>query len=127
MCTSFRKVLQLACFAALLTICAATNSFLYADGCPATCSANRFNIDVNADKFNVVNGDTVHYTVTAFNNLNPFTDGCDAGVSSCNGAFGHGVIVQFCCPGPNGVAYPLFDFAPGHCTELSAASVGDNY
>ena len=124
---SCTKLFTLAWIVALLALVTAGNSVSFADGCPTNCSANRFNIDVQADKSEIKNGDTVNYTVTAFNNLNPFTDGCDAGVSSCNSVSGHGVIVQLCCPSPNGAAYPLFDFTPGHCTELSTASVGDNF
>ena len=124
---SCTKLFTLAWIVALLALVTAGNSVSFADGCPTNCSANRFNIDVQADKSEIKNGDTVNYTVTAFNNLNPFTDGCDAGVSSCNSVSGHGVIVQLCCPSPTGAAYPLFDFAPSHCTELSTASVGDNF
>src|SRR3989442_10966906 len=124
---SCTKLFTLVCLVALLGLAAAGNSVSFADGCPSNCSANRFNIDVQADKSEIKNGDTVNYTVTAFNDLTPFTDGCDAGVSSCDNVSGHGVIVQLCCPSPTGAAYPLFDFTPGHCTELSTASVGDNF
>ena len=95
-CTKF----TLAWIVALLALVTAGNSVSFADGCPSNCSANRFNIDVQADKSEIKNGDSVNYTVTAFNDLTPFTDGCDAGVSSCDSVSGHGVIVQLCCPSP---------------------------
>src|SRR2546427_438585 len=121
------KLFTLAWIVALLALLTGGNSVSFADGCPSNCSANRFNIDVQADKSEIKNGDSVNYTVTAFNDLTPFTDGCDAGVSSCDSVSGHGVIVQLCCPSPTGASYPLFDFAPGHCAELSAATIGDNF
>ena len=124
---SLGRLLRVGLFVALAGFCLASTPLSFADGSPAGCSANRWNVDVGADPFHVPNGGTVEYTVTAFNNLTPFTDGCDAGVSTTAPFPGHGVVVQFCCPQPDGTPYPFNDFAPGHCTELSAASIGDNY
>jgi hypothetical protein len=121
------RVFEVVRLLAFLGLAVAPSSVTFADGCPASCSASRFDISLNADKFTIANGETVHYSVTASNNMAPFLNGCDAGVSSCNATSGHGVIVQLCCPSPTGDAYPLFDFTPGHCTELSAPGVGDNF
>src|SRR5262245_59204069 len=71
---------------------------------PANCSANRLNIDIQANPIMAPNGSFVTYQVSVSNNPGNNPDACDV----------KGAFVTFCCPAANGLPEP----GPTGCTLI---------